>query len=271
MAQLGITFDDFIEQTIIFGPRIGISIVTLVISFVLSGWVARLVHKNLEKREVDNEIIVLLELLSKWGIRILGIVIAIELVWPGQLGALIVTLGIVGFTIGFALQDVAKNFVAGIILLIQQPFNIGDSIEVSGYGGVVETISLRTTELRTWDGRYVLIPNGDVFVSPIVNFTKAINRRVEILIGVAYETDLNQASRVALEAISELQGVLQDPAPKIVMQQFGDSAIEFSIQYWVDTEASSTVDATNTGIQAIQIAYDREGIEMPFPTQRILL
>jgi small-conductance mechanosensitive channel len=226
----------------------------------------------MEMQKRDPEIIVLLEMLTRWGILALGIVLALEQLAPGRFSSLIAGLGIAGFTIGFALQDVVKNFVAGILLLIQQPFDIGDSIEVAGFGGVVLEISLRATEMRTWDGRRVFIPNGDIFVSSIVNFSRALRRRIEIPIGVAPESDLDHVARVTLATIvRKVDGVLDDPAPQVAFSQFGESTIDLKVFYWIDTGEAGVLQAQDEGVRAIKEAFEEQGIVMPYPTQTILM
>ncbi|MGD8758843.1 MAG: mechanosensitive ion channel [Anaerolineales bacterium] len=258
------------DSFLAFLPRLAAGVLIFLVALILSSWAARVVRRAMERRKRDQELIILLCMLTRWGILALGIVVALEQVTGGKLGGLIAGLGVAGFTLGFALQDVAKNFVAGILLLLQQPFEIGDSIEVAGYGGKVENITLRTTELLTWDGLHVLIPNGDVFVSPIVNYSRADKRRVELRIGVAPETDLEHAARVALQAVSQISGVLEDPKPQVIFDTFAESAIEFTLYYWVDLKATEFPEAKDAGIKAVKLAYEREKIEMPYPTVTVL-
>jgi small conductance mechanosensitive channel len=253
-----------------FLPRLAAGVVIFLVALILSSWASRLVRNAMERRKRDQELIVLLRLLTRWGILTLGIVVALEQVTGGRLGGLIAGLGVAGFTIGFAMQDVAKNFVAGILLLLQQPFQIGDTIEVAGHTGKVLNITLRTTEMRTLDGLHVLIPNGDVFVSSIVNFSRADTRRVELRIGVAPKTDLEHATRVALQTVSEIPGVLEDPKPQVVFDNFAESAIEFTLYYWADLKSVDFNEAKDAGVRVIKTAYEREKIEMPYPTVAVL-
>ena len=265
-----ILMEEFLSQIIAFLPQLGLGIGVFLLTLALSSWIGSLVAKQLSRREVDDELIILLRMLSKWSVRILGFMIALEMLMPGRFGSLIAGLGIAGFTIGFALQDVAKNFIAGILLLLQQPFNIGDSIEVGGYTGKVLDISLRTTEIRTSDGRHVIIPNGDVFVSPIVNFSKGTSRRLEISVGVAYDADLDQVARVAIEALNKIPGLQDDPAVSVMFQSFGDSAIEFTAYCWIDTTQVGLGDAKDAGVKALKVAFERDGIDIPYPTQKVI-
>ncbi len=259
------------DQLLAFLPKLGVALFVFLVALALSTWVSKGVRKWMESRAYDSELIVLLRMLTRSGILLLGTVVALEQLTDGKLGALIAGLGVAGFTIGFALQDVAKNFIAGIMLLLQQPFGIGDSIEVAGYGGKVLEITLRTTEMRTWDGRRVFIPNGDVFLSPIVNFSRATKRRVELTIGVAGESDLDHVARTTHAAISAIPGVLDDPAPQVVFDRFGDSAIEFRLFFWVDIADVELLAAKDAAVREIKTAFEREGIDMPYPTVSVLM
>jgi small conductance mechanosensitive channel len=271
MGLPDLSWDAIATAQVNFLPRLGLALLIYIIARILSAWVARIIRRGMERRERDQEIIVLLEMLTRWGILALGIVLALEQIAPGRFSSLIAGLGIAGFTIGFALQDVAKNFVAGILLLIQQPFEIGDKIEVAGFGGTVLDISLRATEIRAWDGRYVFIPNGDIFVNPIVNFTRAPRRRLTIEVGVSPDSDLDQVARSALEALREVSGLLAEPAPQVVFSNFGESTIDFTLYYWIDTGEAGFLKAQDEGVRAIKSAFERENIEMPYPTQTILM
>ncbi len=266
------TLENIVTGLLEFLPRLGAGVLVFLIARLISFSAARLIRRSMEMRDRDPELIVLLEMLSRWGILALGIVLALEQIAPGRFSSLIAGLGIAGFTIGFALQDVVKNFVAGILLLIQQPFDIGDAIEVGGYGGTVLNISLRATEMRTWDGRWVFIPNGDIFVSSIVNFSRAHRRRVDISVGVAPDSDLDKVARIALDAIQKnVKGVLEDPAPQVAFSQFGESTIDFKALYWIDTGEAGVLQAQDEGVRAIKEAFENQAIEMPYPTHMILM
>lgn len=263
------SWDSILSSVLGFLPRLGAAALVYVVARLISSWATNGVRKAMERRKQDPELILLMEMLTRWGVLALGIVLALEQLAPGRLSGLVAGLGIAGFTIGFALQDVAKNFVAGILLLLLQPFDIGDAIQVDGHAGSVLNITLRSTDMRTWDGLHVIIPNTDVFVNPIINYSKAGQRRLEIDVGVAYDLDLDRVTRVTLEALNDLPGVLPDPAPQVVFSNFGGSAIEFKLYYWIDTTVTDYLAAQNGGYKVLKDAYERESIEMPFPTQTI--
>jgi small conductance mechanosensitive channel len=161
-----------LEQTLLttfllFIPRAIVAAVVMALSFFLAGVVSRLVSEALSRRGVNREFTQFFCELSRWSIIILGVIVALQQV-NFDVTAFLTGLGIVGFTIGFALQDVSKNFVAGLLLLLQQPFAVGETIQVAGFTGKVAAISMRATELETPEGQTVLIPNTTVFTSPII-------------------------------------------------------------------------------------------------------
>jgi small conductance mechanosensitive channel len=240
VTALGISLDQLMVQLLDFLPRLALAILVFAIAYVLSIWTNRLIKRALERRKADRQLIVLLEILTRTGILALGLVAALEQIAPGRFGSLIAGLGIAGLTIGFALQDVAKNFVAGILLLLQKPFEIGEAIEVGGYGGIVVDISLRSTELQTWDGRDVLIPNGDVFVSAIVNFSRAVMRRIELSLPIPYDADLDSVTRTGLKTLAGLPGALNRPAPQLAFTAFGDRAVRLTAYFWIKTAETDT-------------------------------
>ncbi len=248
-------------------------LIAAVVVIILTIWVAALVGRavsvGLRRRSASEQATLLLTKTSRWTVLILGFIVALQQV-GFNLTAFLTGLGIAGFTIGFALQDISKNFIAGIILLIQQPFAVGDAIQVTSIGGVVKVIDLRATEMHTWDGQVVLIPNATFLTNPITNFSRATRRRVEIPIGVDYDSDMETVRRVALDAVKEIPGRLEDPAPQLLYQGYGDSTMNLTVFYWIDTTKTDPLVARDTGLLSIYAAFNRAGIHMPFPTQTLV-
>lgn len=247
-------------------PELIAAIVIFLVSLYVAVLVRRLSRKALEERSTNPQAVLLISRLSYWAILILGLIVALEQV-GFNLTAFLAGLGIAGFTIGFALQDVSKNLVAGLLLLIQQPFNIGDAVEIGGLKGHVIKIDLRSTEIRAFDGRLILIPNADVFTQPITNFSRTDWRRVEIKIGVGYATDMEHARRVALQSIEDIPGLIVDRIPIVYFQDYGPSTMNLALYYWVNTNQTDLFQARDSGLLAVMEAFNREGIEMPYPTQ----
>jgi len=170
---------------------------------------------------------------------------------------------VIGLILGFGLQDTMNNLAAGIWLTVIRAFRKGDFVQVSGYKGTVEDVGVLSTRLRLPGGEIAFIPNRSVWGSPIINYSIADTRRFDFTVGVAYGTDLDRAVRVALEALKSTPGVLQEPAPQVLVWELGDSAISLQIRAWARKE--DLLKAKTGAIQRIYEEFGREGIEIPFP------
>jgi small-conductance mechanosensitive channel len=260
-----------VEQILTFIPHLMLAMVIFFVGLWLAGWVAKLVRRAASARGIDPELVLLFSRLARWSVIILATIAALEQV-NFNVAAFVGGLGIVGFTVGFALKDIAENFVAGVLLLWQQPFDIGDAIEVQGYSGTVTTIDLRATAIQTFDGLMVIIPNAIVYKNPLTNYSELPQRRVALNVGVAYDSDLEQTTRVALDAIGSVPGVIrEEPAPAVAFNQFGGSSIDFTLYYWIQTEELGFLAAQDAGVKAINSAFKQAGIEIPFPISTLLI
>ncbi|MEL6578888.1 MAG: mechanosensitive ion channel family protein, partial [Cyanobacteria bacterium J06621_12] len=175
----------------------------------------------------------LLTKICRIGVWTVGILLACVLAFPGfELGDIIATLGVGSVAIGFAFQDIFKNFLAGIILLIEEPFRIGDEVEIGDYQGKVENISIRTTKILTFKGERILLPNSTVFTDAVKVNTAYSYRRSDLAVGVDYNTSLPQAKELLLDTVRSVDGVMKEPSPEIDLVNFGDSSIDFVVRYW---------------------------------------
>ena len=255
---------DFID----FIPNLIAAIIIFVVSIYLGRLGFRAVEAGLRRRRTDPEITLLIARLWQWSIIIFGTIWGLAQV-NFNVTSFVAGLGIVGFTVGFALKDIAENFVAGILLLLQQPFDIGDAVEVDGYGGTVESIEIRSTTVRTWDGLLVIIPNAAVYSHPITNYSKISKRRVSVTVGVAYETDLDQADAVILKVVEDLPGIKDDPAPFVTFNEFADSSINATVYFWIDTSEAGYFGSLDSVVKGIKRAFDQEGINIPYPIRMV--
>jgi len=253
-----------------FVPKLLSALVIFGVGWYLAVWLGKLVERLLQRRKVDREIALLLRRATQWGVFAASTLMALD-----QVGFDITTflagLGALGFALGFAVQDITQNLMAGVLLLLQQPFDIGDAIQVGDYAGVVLDINLRATEMRTWDGRRVYVPNAQVYTSAIVNYSRSEARRIGITLGVAYDTDLPHAQQVALEAVRRLPGVKEDPAPTVVFHTFGESSVDFTVYYWINPRETDYFAAQTAGVQALHRAFQEAGIDIPFPIRTVYL
>ncbi len=245
-------------------------LLVVVVSIYAGRLAARLVAKGMQKRGQDPEITLLLGHLARWIVITLGVIIALQL--AGQdVGALVAGLGVLGFTIGFALQDISANFVSGVLLLVQQPFDIGDAIEVAGFAGTVTNLDLRTTQMITFDGRQVLIPNSSVLNSPITHYGRTQNLRTELVVGVGYDSDLDRVRQVALDVLKDISGLTAEKLPTLFFENFGGSSIDARIYMWFNINETTALQVKDRAIVVIKTAFEAAGIDIPFPIQTVHL
>jgi small conductance mechanosensitive channel len=270
MDVITTTLDELLSNFLTIIPDLVIAILIFIFSLYAAGLLAKLVRSAMERRKSDPEVRLLIDKITRWSIILLGTIAALQQV-GFNVSAFLTGLGILGFTVGFALQDVSKNFVAGLLLLLEQPFDIGDVIEVGGFTGTVANVEIRATEIYTFDGQNVIIPNADVFTSPIKNYSRYSKRRLDLTVGVAYDSDLETVRETALAVADTILGVMKDPAPKVIFNNFGDSTIDFTLYYWVNLEVGDYFGAIDSAITGINTAFREKGIEMPYPTSTVML
>jgi small conductance mechanosensitive channel len=186
-----------------------------------------------------------------------------------KIGPLLGALGVGGIALAFAAQDILQNFIAGVLLQVRHPFRLGDQIQSGDYEGTVDDINLRTTELTTYDGLTVYLPNAEVLKHAIVNYTRTPFSRTELVVGVAYSTDLDRARAVILDALAKTPEVAERPAPEAWVFQFGESSIDIAVRYWHPADIASRWRVRNAVALNVKKAFDRADITIPFP-QRTL-
>jgi small conductance mechanosensitive channel len=184
-----------------------------------------------------------------------------------ETNSFVAMIGAAGLAVGFALQGSLSNFAAGIMLIIFKPFQVGDLVEIGGKTGIVREIHIFNTMLDSVDNVRVIIPNGDVTGGSILNYTVNGTRRVDLVIGVSYEDDLQKAEGVIRGIIAENQKVLAEPAAVVAVSELGDSSVNFVVRPWV--KAADYWDAYFDLTGKIKVALDENGITIPYP-QRVV-
>jgi small conductance mechanosensitive channel len=199
-------------------------------------------------------------------IIIIGLLVALSQVGI-SLGPLLAGLGIMGFIIGFALQDSLSNFASGMMILMYRPFDVGDFVEVAGVKGKVDNMSLVNTTFLTFDNQKLVVPNNMVWQSVIANYTDQSTRRVDLTFGISYSDDIDKAETVIREVLAGYETILEEPEPVIKVGALGESSVDLIVRPWVRTE-----DYWNTYwdlTKLIKQAFDREGITIPFPQRDV--
>ena len=252
-------------------PNFGIALGVALLFFV-GGWIARAVLSRWFRRRGRENLGELLGEFARWGVLLFGGLVVAAIIFPSIKPAdLLSTLGIGSIAIGFAFKDILQNWLAGLLILIRQPFTTGDQIVVSGFEGTVQHIEARATLIKTYDGRLVVIPNADVYSKAVTVNTAFEKRRSEYAFGIGYGDDIGRATQVILDALATVEGVEKDPAPDVLAWELGASSVDIKVRWWTDSRRSNVVLVRSRVVGALKTALSDAGIDLPFPTQTVLL
>ncbi len=184
--------------------------------------------------------------------------------------SLLAGIGVVGLALGFAFQDIAANFVAGVILAFRRPFNVGDIISVKDTMGKVSRTNLRATVVETFQGQEIYVPNKSLLQEEITNYTTLKKRRIDLAVGISYGDDLEKVENLVLNTIKDLEGVIDHDSIIFDYGEFGSSSINFTIRFWIDyPNQPGYLTMRNKAIKAIKKAFDKEEITIPFPIRTL--
>jgi small conductance mechanosensitive channel len=234
------------------------------IFYKLANLAQMLVEKAIDSAEVELSLLLrrMVRLLVRNMILFLGVLIALAQVGI-SLGPLLAGLGVVGFIVGFALQDTLSNFAAGMLILIYRPFDVDDFVEVGGVSGMVNHMSLVNTTILTFDNQTLVVPNSKIWGDVIKNVTAQTIRRIDMVFGISYSDDIPKTERILQEILDSQEAVLDDPEPIVRVHELGDSSVNFIVRPWVETgDYFETYWAIT---RAVKMRFDEEGISIPFP------
>lgn len=205
-------------------------------------------------------------------LMLLGVLIAVTVAFPSVTPAkLFSVLGVGGVAIGFAFKDIFQNLVAGILLLIRHPFRAGDEITSGTFTGTVESIETRATYIRTYDGKRIIVPNSIIYTEPVTVITAYGRLRSQYDVGIGYGDDVGRARAIALKAVKSIDGVLADPAPDVLLWDLAGSSQNLRVRWWSKPHRGDVVALRDRVLQTVAEALAAGGIDLPFPTQVVLL
>jgi small-conductance mechanosensitive channel len=224
--------------------------------------------------KVDDIIFDLLNRFSGAILYVTAVILALDVVGINVM-PFIAGAGVAGIAIGFAAKDTLSNLIAGVLLIIDRPFEVGDRIEVwsapkdsASWGDVID-IGLRATKIKTTDNIVIIIPNNEIMKRDIVNYTILTAKiRVRVNIGIAYEADIQKAKAVIIDVARRMDWAADTPAPKVVVRNFGDSSVDLQLRVWIK-EARRRMDTISFVIDQVKEAFDQAGIEIPYPKRDI--
>jgi small conductance mechanosensitive channel len=255
-------------QGVELGINVALAIAIFYVGKMVVGMIVRGMRKVMQKQEIDKTLETFVSNLVR---MVLMVIVAIAAI--SQLGiettSFIAIFGAAGLAVGLALQGSLSNFAAGVLIVMFRPYRVGDFIEGAGIAGVVEQVQILTTVLKTGDNKRIIVPNGQIMDSIITNYSANETRRVDMVVGVSYDDDLDKVRSVLQELVAAEDRILDDPACTIAVSELADSSVNFIVRPWVKTADYWGVMFDMT--EAIKKRFDKEGISFPFPQQDVHL
>jgi len=270
VATIWETLDNMIDGLLDRLPFIVVGVVVFVIFYFLAGFARRLIRSSTKEKKSAN-VGRVLGRLAQWVLIFVGLIVAVAVIAPSITpGKLLASLGVGGVAIGFAFKDIMQNFLAGILILLRQPFEVGDQIVSGDHEGTVESIETRATMIKTYDGRRVVVPNSQIYTNPVVVNTAFDSHRTQYDVGIGCNDDLRAAKQVILDTMKSVDGVLSEPAPDVLVSELAASSVNLRARWWTRPDRASVVSIGSEVIASIKEALDEAAIDMPYPTNVVL-
>jgi small-conductance mechanosensitive channel len=251
-------------------PNIVLALIVFFLFYFAAKSIKSLVRRLTNRHRHARNLGLVLGRLSQGLIILVGLFIALSIVIPSfKAGDLIQLLGISGVAVGFAFRDILQNFLAGILILLAEPFRIGDQIVVKNFEGTVQDIQTRATTIKTYDGRRIVIPNSELFTESVTVNTAFDSRRLQYDIGIGYGDDIDQAKQLILEAIASVDEVLKDPSPDALVVELAESTVNIRARWWIKPpRRADALESQDKVLTAIKKKLTANGIDLPFHTHK---
>lgn len=262
-----------ISGLIIMLPNILLALIVFVLFFFVARWLKSVVKRLTSRHRQARNLGMVLGRLAQGIVILIGLFVSLSIVIPTfRAGDLVQLLGISGVAIGFAFRDILQNFLAGILILLTEPFQIDDQIVFKDFEGTVENIQTRATTIKTYDGRRIVIPNSELFVNSVTVNTAFDARRIEYNVGIGYGDDVEEAKRLMLEAIYSVDDVLRESPADVLVLELAESSVSIRARWWIKPPRKiDDLNSRDKVISAIkQKLYVEHGIDLPYPTRQIL-
>ena len=261
-----------LQGLIVLIPNVLIGLVVFLLFYFGARLIRRAVSAVAERAGQPPGIALVFSRIASWVTLGVGILVAATIIFPTVTAAsLFGALGVSGVAIGFAFKDIFQNLLAGILILITRPFKIGDQIVTGDHEGVVEEIQVRATLLRTYDNRRVVVPNSDLYTNRVIVNTAFDRRRLAVTVGIGYGDDIAEAKQLIIKTVNQLGGILQDPAPQVLVTSLADFSVLLEVRFWIDPPVRrEEVEAQDQVLEALKSVLVEAGIDLPMPTQQVL-
>jgi small conductance mechanosensitive channel len=266
MENFNFNLENLINLAIVYGLKLLLAVITLVIGLWVIKILMRTVRKTMEKRDLD--VTLRQFLLSLLGIllKILLLITVISMVGI-EMTSFVAILAAAGLAVGMALSGTLQNFAGGVIIVLFKPFKVGDFITAQDFTGTVHEIQVFNTIIKTLDNVTVILPNGALSTSPVTNFSVENQRRTDMVFGIGYSDDIDKAREIIKGLIAADARILKDPEPFVAVTELGESSVKITVRLW--TEASDLWAVRFDFIENVKKAFDRAGISIPFPQRDV--
>lgn len=252
-------------------PNIVLAVLVMVLGFYFAKFIRRITQKLISKVSHNvtlNHLFSSIVYFIFIGIVIFTMLTILNL--DKAVTSILAGAGILGLALAFAFQDIASNFMSGILISFRKPLKVGHIVQIKDYMGKVIEINLRDTVLETFQGKTVIIPNKEVFQNPIENYTILRKRRFDLTVGVSYGDDLEKVREITLNAVSDIEELSKEDTVNVFFVEFGDSSINLSVRMWINTPEQSVYNKVGSeAIIKIKKAFDQNNITIPFPIRTL--
>lgn len=266
-SDLVATLNDYYTEFVALIPKLGLAVLVFIIAYFIANGIRNLVANRVTPKMDDPLLARFLARTAKTIILVIGILLVLQIIGLGGIASgLLASAGVGAFVIGFAFKDIGENFLAGIMMAFDRPFRIGDTVELNGQKGVVVTLSLRNTQIKTFDGKDIYIPNANVVKNPVVNYTIDGFLRYDFSIGIDYDNDADAAIAMIYKELETIDGILQDTKkPFVSVGSLNSSSMNLDVYFWIDTfDKSISVGKIKTrAINQVLQRLGDEGFYMP--------
>jgi small conductance mechanosensitive channel len=261
----------WLRHLVLMLPNLVIALLVLVLTFIVAKFIRRSVENILPRFSHSLALNNLVSTLVHGGALLIGFFFVLSILQLDKtVTSLLAGIGIFSLALGFAFQDIAANFISGVIIAVRKPFGVGDVVESNDYFGTIERISLRTMDIRRVTGELVKVPNRKVFESVMVIYTHYGIRRVDVKGGVSYGEDLERVQQVLRQAVTGIKGMVENKEVEVVYEEFGDSSVNFLVRFWIHySRQFDYVHARSEAIIKIKKAFDEQHILFPFPIRTL--
>ncbi|KQC09409.1 MAG: mechanosensitive ion channel protein MscS [Candidatus Cloacimonas sp. SDB] len=258
----------FLEMVIFYGPKLIVAVLTLVIGLWIINVLLKVMFKRLSKSGQDITLINFIKSIAGIALKIMLWITVISMLGV-KMTSFIAVLGAAGLAVGLALQGSLANFAGGVLIMLFRPFKVGDFISAQGHMGTVNSIQIFNTILKTVDNKTIIIPNGNLANSDMINFSTESTRRVDLSFGISYEDDFQKAKKIINELIEKDERIFKDPPPFVRVGELADSSVNITVRIWAN--AADYWGIHFDLIENVKSEFDKQKISIPFPQSDVHL